>query len=259
MRPSLVSTARFFHRAPLLRRLARVLVPWLAIRQRFHGAVIFLNAVDHSWSWTGGRPMDTFDRDLQDHLLSLVASRGRLIDVGCNIGVMSLSVLLRDPKADVVCVDPNVRAIRLLKRSLRLNGLDGRATPLCAAVSGGEAELRYDQHGSFIGHVSTSASPVPTIPLDELLRRYATKPVVLKIDVEGYETRLVDTLARASLPAGSVALMELHPAGYNGMGDPRRVIARLAEAGLNLRLLDGVPLEQCEPSLFHQLQIDWPA
>jgi len=259
MNPALGSTARFLHRVPLLRRLARLLVPWLAIRQPFHGAVIFLNAVDHSWSWTGGRPMDTFDRDLQDHLLALVASRGRLIDVGCNIGVMSLSVLLRDTRADVICVDPNIRAIRLLKRSLRLNGLEDRATTICAAVSGGEAQLRYDQHGSFIGHVSVSATPVATLPLEDLLKRHATKPVVLKIDVEGYETRLLDTLTRVKPPAGSVALLELHPLGYNGMGDPKLVITRLSGAGLKLRLLDGVPLEQCEPSLFHQLQIDWPS
>lgn len=258
MSPHLLSVARWLHRAAWLRRLARRLASGLPIRQPFHDGVIYMDAVDHSWSWIGGRRLDTFDRDLQDALLARVQTRGRLIDVGCNVGIMSLATLLRDPDAQAVCVDPNSRALSLLARSLRRNGCAERATLIHAAISGGETALHYDATGSFTGHLSAAGIPVTGLPLAELLTDHAREPVVLKIDVEGYELELVDTLVRTPVPAGSVALVELHPAGFNRLGDPRRFVATLSRAaGLTLRLLDGRAAETLDPAAFNQLEVIW--
>jgi len=259
MPPTLVSIARFFHRSALLRRIARATARGMTVRQPFHGGVICLDAVDHSWSWLAGRAMEYFDRDLQDRLLDQVRPRGRLIDIGCNVGVMTQSVLLRDSAARAVCVDPNDRAIQLLRRSLQLNRCADRAQPISAAVSAGETKLGYDQGGSFIGRVTTEAPLVNAIALDQLLATHATSPVVIKIDVEGYETRLADALTRTALPAGSVALIELHPEGFNNLGAPRRVLDTLKRnTQLGLRLLDGTALSQLDPGRFQQLEITWP-
>ncbi len=260
MTPALVRCARFFHRSAALRRLARSLGRGFTVRQRFHHGVICLDAVDHSWSWIGGRPLETFDRDVQDRLLALVRPRGRFIDVGCNVGVMTLSVLLRDAQARAVCVDPNARAIALLGASLRRNGCADRATLVNAALSARETSLGYAGDGSFIGHVSATASPVAALPLADLVAQHVNAPVVLKIDIEGYEALLADALARLTLPAGSVMLLELHPEGFNGMGAPRLVLDGLARApGLRIQTTDSQPPATLDPAAFHQVEVHWPA
>ena len=218
-----------------------------------------MDAVDHSWSWTGGRPLETFDRDVQDHLLVLVRTRGLLIDVGCNVGVMTLSVLLRDPSARAVCIDPNTRAIRLLADSLKRNHCSDRAVLINAALSARETTLSYDADGSFTGHVSPGARAVRALPFPQLVKQHVTGAAVLKIDVEGYESQLAESLVRVRLPAGSVALLELHPEGFNGMGAPRKILSDLENTPhLRVHALNGRALTALDPTQFHQLEIAWP-
>lgn len=181
MPPLLLKIALRLHRSPALRRLARRVAKGWSIRQPFHGGVIHLDAIDHSWSWTGGRPMENFDLEIQDCLLEQARPRGMFLDIGCNIGVMTLSVLLRAPRTRVVAFDPNQRAISLLAKSLRSNRLLDRATLFPAAVSAGESLLSFDPTGSFTGHVATSGSATPAIAFPRLIADHVSGPVVLKI------------------------------------------------------------------------------
>lgn len=248
------------HRSALLRRLARRVAKGWSIRQAFHGGVIYLDAIDHSWSWTGGRPMAQFDPEIQDCLLELARPRGLFLDIGCNIGVMTLSVLLRAPQVRVAAFDPNQRAITLLSKSLRRNRLSDRATLCAAAVSAGEASLTFDPNGSFTGHVAATGSAAPAIAFPRLIADHAHGPVALKIDVEGYETRLADIITNTPVPPGSAALIELHPAGFNGLGDPLQVLHRFqTPRHLNCRLLGAGGGTRCDPLTFHQLLVEWPA
>jgi hypothetical protein len=92
------------HRIKLLRRIAKRLARNLVLTQDFHGGRIAFNAVSHSWAWAGSQTYESFDRPLQDRLLALSQSRPRLLDVGANIGVMTLNILLRNPAARAVAV-----------------------------------------------------------------------------------------------------------------------------------------------------------
>lgn len=256
----LLKLALRLHRSALLRRVARRVALGWSIRQPFHGGIIYLDAVDHSWSWTGGRPMAHFDPEIQDCLLELARPRGVFLDIGCNIGVMTLSVLLRAPEVRVAAFDPNQRAIALLAKSLRRNRLVDRATLCAAAVSAGEDSLAFDPNGSFTGHVTAIGSAAPAIPFPRLIADHARGPLALKIDVEGYETRLADIISSTPVPAGSAALIELHPAGFNGLGDPVKVLHRFQAARhLTCRLLGASRETRCDPSAFHQLLVEWPA
>jgi hypothetical protein len=102
------------HRAPALRALGKRLLRRWIIRQPFHGGVICLDAVEQSWAWTGGIRLETWDRHVQDRLLALSRECRTMIDVGGNVGAMSLSVALRSPDITIVCVEPNARACALL-------------------------------------------------------------------------------------------------------------------------------------------------
>lgn len=259
MSPLLLKLARGLHRSAALRRLARRVAKGWSIRQPFHGGVIYLDAVDHSWSWTGGRPMERFDPEVQDALVELVRPRGKLLDIGSNIGVMSLAVLLRVPSSRVAAFDPNQRALALLEKSLRRNRLLDRATLHAVALSAGGPTVPFDARGSFTGHVTSGEPDTPAIAFPSLIAEHAHGPVAIKVDVEGYETRLADTIADTPVPAGSAALIELHPAGFNDLGDPQHVMRRLRASGrLTCRLL-GTAATTCDPSNFHQLLVEWPA
>src|SRR5437867_10895127 len=114
------------HRWGVLRKIARRLFRGVTLRQPFHGGVICLDAVEHSWAWSGKFRYEAFDKELQDCLLSLSYKLSHILDIGCNVGAMSLTVLLRNASASAVCFDPNRRAIGLLRRSGELNGLADR-------------------------------------------------------------------------------------------------------------------------------------
>ena len=253
-----LSIVRRLHSVSMFRRWARRIAVGWTVTQRFHGGVIRLDAVEHSWAWTGSRRLENFERDLQDRLDALMRDRDCLVDIGSNIGVMTLSVLLRNPQARAVAIDANLRAIELLSQSLRRNGLAGRAQTFAVAVSSGASELTFEPGGSFTGHVATAGTTVPAVPLPELLRRHASNRAVVKIDIEGYEALLADSFRQLPPAPGSVLAIELHPRGFNGLGDPERVVMALQSRGdLRLQLIGGPDLGSLDPTQFNQLEAQW--
>src|SRR5262249_60044373 len=99
--------ARRLHRFASVRAVGKRLFRGRTIRQPFHGGLICLDAVEHSWAWTGAVRLDSWDRPLQDRLLALSRECRSMIDVGGNVGVMTLSVAMRNPTIRIVTVQPN--------------------------------------------------------------------------------------------------------------------------------------------------------
>jgi FkbM family methyltransferase len=253
-----INLARRVHRFGFLRNVAKRIAGGRTIALPFHSGIICVDAVEHSWAWTGNRKLTEFEGFLQDRLLQLTATRDTFIDIGCNIGVMTLSVLLRRPNVTSISIDPNHRALELLADSLKRNGLSSRARTIGAAVSNDTRTLAYDAEGSFVGHVVPAGVSVPAIPLVEFLAQHVTAKAVVKIDVEGYEAMLVESLQRLPRLPGSVLAIELHPLGFNGWGDPHKVIAALRSRGdLGLRFIGDEQIESFDPTQFHQLEATW--
>jgi FkbM family methyltransferase len=237
-----------------LRSVAKRLLRNYTVRQSYHEGVICFNAVDHSWAWTGKVRYETYDRALQDALLDLSRDRDVMIDIGSNVGAMTLSVLLRNPDIEAVCVDPNPIAVRCLRKSVQLNGLSERVTILQAAVSGGGEDIAFDFAESVMGHVSSSGEAVETIPLHALLERFATdRRCLLKIDTEGYESTLIRSLASAAELRDTVLVAELHPLKFNGSGDPAGCVAHLHALGLTVSELDGTPVDTVSETGYSQV------
>ena len=238
----------------VLRSVAKRLLKNFTVRQRYYQGVICLNAVDHSWAWARKVRYETYDRELQDALLDLSHDRDVMIDIGSNLGAMTLSVLLRNPHIEAVCVDPNPIAIDCLRKSVKLNGLSERVTIFQAAVSGGSEDITFDFAESVMGHVSASGEVVETIPLHSLLERCANdRRCLLKIDTEGYESTLLKSLATAAELGNTVIVAELHPLNFNGLGDPVGCVAHLRKLGLTVCGLGGTPVETVPETEFTQV------
>ncbi len=260
MNELLHSTARLAHRSPFLRAIARKVASGVTLSQSFHGGVICLDAVEHSWAWTGTRWLETFERPVQDRLCELLATRSRFVDIGSSIGVMTLSALLRLPHVSTVSIDAAPRAIDLLRRSIQRNRLDARARTESCAVSNGETQLAFADAGSFTGHVSANGAVIPATPLLHVLQQHAADPCVVKIDIEGYEAVLADTLRHMPPLPGSVLVLKAHPLGFNGFGDPVRVIRALQDRGdARVHMLGGGAFSSLVAAHFHQIEVHWDA
>ncbi|HET7457768.1 MAG TPA: FkbM family methyltransferase [Gemmatimonadaceae bacterium] len=254
------TTSRFLHRFGPLRAVAKRALRGVTLEQRFHGGRISLDAVDHAWAWTGRLRYETFDVELQDALLALARGRTTMLDIGCNVGAMTLSVLLREPNISARSFDANPRAVALLRRSLARNRLSDRASVTWAAVALRDGELRFESNGSVIGHVSESGRPTPAVAFAPLVREAAAAgPCLVKVDVEGFETSLIPELANAGPLANVCLVVELHPSGYNGVGAPRRNLEALRATGAEVSTIDGQPVTTISENDFTNVVARWRA
>lgn len=122
-------------------------------------------------------------------------SGGTLIDVGANVG--SVSLLLADTIEDAILFEPNPVAAARARENLARNQLGFKVYEF--ALSDTNGEIRFECHGAVntVGHVvvsppssQTATRVVPCITFDEFLRQHGDPdfPVSLvKIDVEGHE------------------------------------------------------------------------
>jgi FkbM family methyltransferase len=251
-------TVYLLRRLAFLRGIAKRACRGWVIRQSFYGGTICLDAIEHSWLWTDQSNCEKCDRPLQDALLEFSQARPRLVDIGSNLGIMSLGVLLRNPRARLVAVDPNPRVHRLLQKSLRYNGLSDRARLVTAAVAPANTSVRFDFAGSVLGHVTTTGTDVPAVTVAQLLREIpAGESLLIKVDVEGFELSLLPDLVEAARARQAMIVVELHPLGLNGMGDPVRGLELLRSGGASLADLDGRPVTSVDPGAFTQVVATW--
>jgi FkbM family methyltransferase len=213
---SVLSTLQFIARHPLSskRRLSAYLryARW-QIESRLRDEVVFnwvegskLVARNGMTGATGNIYCGLHEFVDMAFLLHLLRPGDLFVDVGANIG--SYTVL-----ASAVCgarsiaIEPDPGTSRSLKRNIERNGIDGLVTVIEAAVGAAPGMVRFT-----IGRDSTNRVAVETDAmtrevevrtLDEILHN--EDPILIKMDVEGYEQEVVAgasaTLKKASLNA----------------------------------------------------------
>lgn len=128
-------------------------------------------------------------------------------DIGANIGVYTV-LAAGVAGAEVAAVEPSPTALRHLWDNIRLNDLGGRVTVHPVALGEGEGSLRLSARLGAANRVllageGEAAEAVPATTLDRLFADRA--PILLKLDVEGYELRILSggaaVLARPGLRA----------------------------------------------------------
>lgn len=142
------------------------------------------------------------------HLADLHVS-GRFVDVGAHVGAVTVAVLLDNPTATAICVEPIPENVSILRQNLELNHLTGRAIILEGAV--GTDLVHYNWSGS--EHLETNRFisngagivfgqdwpheelPVRKVSLAELLPCEA-----MKLDCEGGEWALFGDPLIGSVP-----------------------------------------------------------
>jgi FkbM family methyltransferase len=240
-------TLRFIARHPLNRNepfkaLQRFMAWQLAARLR-HGAVAVPFVGDTRLLVSRGMNGATGNvycglHEFEDMAFVLHALRADdlFVDVGANIG--SYSVLAAGAVgARTIAFEPAPRAFECLLDNLRLNDLGSLVDARNEGVGAQHGHQRFTTHLDTVNHVVTDAEPagasvdVPITTLDAAIGASAAR--MIKVDVEGYETAVIDggeqTFASPSLMA---VLMELNGSGSRYGFDERQLHGRMVDFGL---------------------------
>lgn len=183
-----------------------------------------------------------FDSELVDNVTRLLASCGfepaQVIDVGANVGTVTIDLLSRFPRATGVAFEPDETNFRLLRQNILGNGMEERVDARRAAISDHDGsallELSTDNFGDHrvrVGEASRGdygeelrlTRSVPAWRLDTLLaegRLTLDVPTLAWVDVQGHEAQLLD--GAAGLREVPVVL-EVWPYGLRRAGGYERL------------------------------------
>ena len=151
-----------------------------------------------------------------------------LFDVGSNVGYDSLIALVGSNLEKVVLFDPNRKALDIALENLAENGFSDRVDSVEAFVSNEDGEeMEFFTVGAgaagsmFKTHAKSGAKEgatrVPTISLDQYLARGATPPDLVKVDVEGAESLVLDGATELTAKHSPRYLVEMHSSDELGM------------------------------------------
>lgn len=169
------------------------------------------------------------------------------VDIGANIG--SYTVLAGGAVgAQCISIEPIHSTFKNLLDNIHLNHFEEVTQPLNIGVGDADGVLRFTTSCDTVNHVLADGDSmadsieVPVRKLDDLLQ--GQKPVLIKIDVEGFETNVVkganEILARSSLLG---VIMELNGSGNRYGFDEQALHQRMLQYGFETYLYHPLPRE----------------
>ena len=151
----------------------------------------------------------TQDEDMLKFYSQFISAQALCFDVGANIG--NRVKIFLELNADVVAIEPQVECVDILNKVF---GKNQQLTIIQTALGNkdGEAELMISdsntissmspewidavkKSGRFSENVWNQKQQVSLTTLDNLIEKYGT-PAFIKIDVEGYEYRVIQGLSK---------------------------------------------------------------
>lgn len=161
-----------------------------------------------------------YGEDVETVLRGLLRSGDMAIDVGANIGTITLALASKvGPEGLVVAYEPNPRIFRFLERNVRLNAFSN--VRLINAAVGDRQDYVFfsndknDDQNRIVNH---GKKAVQMVTLDESLSAFKGRIRLLKVDVEGYERNVfqgaADTLTRTDYIFFEVFDEHFAPFGY---------------------------------------------
>ena len=145
-----------------------------------------------------------------------------VVDAGGHIGTFAVLASVTFPTAKVISFEPDPGNFAVLRRNIHRNGLRVEAANVALADFDGESLLAGPSSmGKHIG--AGQGTRVEVRKLSELVDFSAVARLVMKVDVEGSEWKLLEECG-PRLPANTVLFIETH----NGASDRERM-PRFAE------------------------------
>jgi len=167
-------------------------------------------------------------------LLHFLRKDDLFVDIGANIG--SYTILAGGHVgAKVLSIEPLPKTFEHLKRNIAVNQISDNVTAYNLALGNEKGQLSFTTTLDTMNHVATASDTntisVPVETLDTILEK-ENDPVLLKIDVEGFETDVLNgaesTLKKNSLKA---IIIELNGSGLRYGYDETLLHEKLLSGG----------------------------
>jgi FkbM family methyltransferase len=162
-------------------------------------------------------------------LSQLAKPHSWMLDVGTNLGLMSIPVLASCPEVQVLSLEPSENALKYLRRTMQVSSFKSRwklvSKSVGAHVSVVEFTLSAGKCVEFdgirhTGRVEASRTcQVPMTTLDEEWRRLGCPPIsVIKSDVEGAELGVLQGAVHCIAKERPFVLMEWNKSNFRAYG-----------------------------------------
>jgi FkbM family methyltransferase len=161
-----------------------------------------------------------------DYFLDAAQNKRRLLDIGGLVGTFSLAFTSR-PNTEAMVIEPSPHGLTGLRRNCLLNSdRNIRIVDVAAGGHEGTISMKTDwMHLMAVNPATTSTDPVTQISVrtvDSLLFDHRYCPDIVKIDVEGYEKRVLDGMAQLLAMVRPDLHIEIHPGFLLDLGDRTR-------------------------------------
>ncbi|WP_162919919.1 FkbM family methyltransferase [Hanstruepera ponticola] len=152
-----------------------------------------------------------------------------IFDIGCNVGYTALLALIQDPQKQLVLVDPNPNALQKAAQNIIMNGVGNHVNYVSAFVGNSvDDTIKFYTIGSgaagsmHASHAQTASAlgasmDVKTLTLDYLYDDYKPVPDLVKIDVEGAETLVMEASKKLAKETQCTFFIEMHNVEHLGM------------------------------------------
>jgi FkbM family methyltransferase len=186
------------------------------------------------------------------------------VDVGANIGLMTLNALADVPSTRVYAFEPGVDQEALLRRTVSANHLEDRVTPYRVAVGAHNGEAPFTIHGGgfslYDGFFDTGRAGSPhsvVVPVQTLDRWWHSagypEVSVIKVDTEGAELWVLQGAGAVLEKCRPMLILEIQPMNLRCYPyDAYDVLRWLAERGYGVETLRGVPVTETDFDAFHR-------
>ena len=142
-------------------------------------------------------------------------------DIGANVGYYTLlASKLIGNTGKVVAVEPSVRNIAYLYKHVQINKLKNVSIVSAAASNNISITIFSQSDNNAMGHIAdkgvfdikaaSTLIPVVTISIDELIKSTGVNPDVIKIDVEGAETDVLNGMKDLLQTKPPIIFLSIH-------------------------------------------------
>jgi FkbM family methyltransferase len=210
-----------FTRGHRITALARLFKWQLLSRLRKQPVVHQFTKNSKLWVWkglagaTGNIYCGLHEFEDMAFLLHLLRPDDLFIDIGANIGSYTM-LASAEAGANTIAVEPVPQTFGHLTQNIKLNNIAAKATALNIGLGSKKDNLKFTRGHDTGNHVATEhdtdVTEVKVDTLDNILA--GQTPLLLKIDVEGFETEVLNGAEKIlNSPGLKAIIIELNGAG----------------------------------------------
>ncbi len=167
------------------------------------------------------------------------------IDVGAHYGFFDVLVGLSNPRCKILAIEPVPANVEILRRNLRLNAVDADVHQAAVSDVSGQADFQVSEASDNSGFVANPAAAVvgniktDVVRLDEFVEDIRSGPVLIKIDAEGNELKVLGGMQQIVDEREDVRLViEFNPRCLEANGTtPETLLARLDQLGFDVHFV----------------------